>query len=205
MVDPSIYGGNSFFYPVKGNTYLCYKPLEKTDRDKLREGFQRLSSKSVYHRFFGFLKELTDDQVTELLDTDNRDHVAWAGFDFDGEENFGVGVGRFKRSSSKPNEAELALTVIDDYQNIGVGTTLLGIMYYLGGMVGIETFTGIILADNAKLIQRFSELGAVMQRLGHEYEMRLPVYQDFELLPKTRYSTMLMPVLHFLKENNFCY
>ena len=43
-----------------------------------------------------------------------------------------------------------------------------------------------------------------MTRIGSEYEMRLPVHENFDDIPKTRYSRILKPVLAFLKENEFC-
>jgi len=204
MLDLRLFGGNSFFYPAKDNTYLCFKALEQGDRDKFLEGFKKLSKKSIYHRFFGFMKELTPAQVDDLLNTDEQNHVAWAAFDFVGEDSIGIGVGRFRRSIITLNEAELALTVIDEYQQKGVGSVLLAIMYYLGGMLDIDVFTGLIMSDNSKLIRRFSELGAKMTRVGTEYEMRLPVYKDFNKLPNTRYSNTIRPVLKFLKDNDFC-
>ena len=60
MLDLKVFTGNSFFYPAKDNTYVCFKALEKRDREKFIDGFNKLSKASVYHRFFGFLKELTD-------------------------------------------------------------------------------------------------------------------------------------------------
>lgn len=204
MLDLRIFAGNSFFYPIKDNTYLCFKALERHDREKFLDGFKKLSSKSVYHRFFGFMKELTDQQVNDLLNTDKKDHVAWAAMDFVQDDAIGVGVGRFRRSETNPKEAELALTVIDAYQEKGVGTVLLGVMYYLGAILDINIFTGVIMSENAKLIRRFKELGAVMTRVGSEYEMRLPVYKNFDEIPRTRYARVLKPVLQFLKENDFC-
>lgn len=204
MLDLNLFGGNSFFYPVKGNNYVCFKTLDKSDRQRFIDGFNRLSAKSVYHRFFGFMKELSEKQLEELLNTDKKDHVAWAAFDIIGEDVFGIGVGRFKRNEKNRNEAELALTVIDEYQERGVGTALLAIMYYLGSKLDINTFTGIIMSDNAKLIMRFKELGAVMTRIGSEYEMRLPVYVNFDDIPKTRYSRVIRPILTFLEDNEFC-
>ena len=204
MLDLKLFGGNSFFYPGKGNIYLCFKTLEKGDRQLFIDGFNKLSTKSVYHRFFGFMKELTEEQLENFLDTDKKDHIAWAAFDIKDDEVIGIGVGRFKRSEIKKNEAELALTVIDEYQDKGIGTILLGIMYYLAMTVGVDVLTGIIMSDNSKLIKRFKELGAQMNRIGSEYEMRLPVYKEFGDLPKTRYASVLLPVLQFLKENDFC-
>lgn len=204
MLDLKLFAGSSFFYPIRDNTYLCFKVLEPSDRERLLDGFRKLSRKSVYHRFFGFLKELSGQQLEDLLNTNKKDHVAWTAFDIVDDEAIGIGVGRFKRSESNPDEAELALTVIDEYQDKGVGTVLLGVMYYLGMKLNITTFTGVILADNSKLIRRFKDLGAELIRSGSEYEMRLPVFQNMDDIPKSKYSRVLMPVLQFLKENDFC-
>jgi GNAT superfamily N-acetyltransferase len=204
MLDLTIFAGNSFFYPIRDNTYLCFKALEKADREKFLDGFKKLSRKTVYHRFFGFMKELTEEQIEDLLNTDKKDHVAWVAFDIVNDDAIGIGVGRFRRSTSKPQEAELALTVIDEYQDKGVGTVLLAIMYFLGIKLDIEVFTGVLLSDNSKLIRRFKELGAEMIRMGTEYEMRLPVFKNINDIPKTKYSRIVKPVLEFLKENDFC-
>ena len=204
MLDLSVFAGNSFFYPIRDNTYLCFKTLEKRDREKIIEGFKKLSKSSVYHRFFGFMKELSDKQLEDLLNVDKKNHVAWTAFDIKDEDMIGVGVGRFKRLTTNSNEAELALTVIDEYQNKGVGSILLAIMYYLAGKLKIDIFTGFILSDNSRLIQRFRELGAIMKRTGNEFEMRLPVYQDFDKIPKSNYSSVIKQILQFLKENDFC-
>lgn len=204
MLDLKLFAGNSFFYPIRDNTYLCFKVLEPSDREKIVDGFKKLSRKSVYHRFFGFMKELAGQQLEDLLNTDKKDHVAWTAFDIVEDEAIGIGIGRFKRSESNPEEAELALTVIDEYQDKGVGTVLLAVMYYLGIKLDITTFTGVILADNSKLIRRFKDLGAQLTRAGSEYEMRLPVFKKLEDIPKTKYSRVLLPVLQFLKENDFC-
>jgi RimJ/RimL family protein N-acetyltransferase len=204
MPDLSLFGGNSFFYPTKANTFICYKVLEKGDREKLIEGFRKLSDISVYHRFFGKMKELSKEQLDDFLDTDQKDHVAWAAFDINGDEVYGVGVGRFRRSDKNPGEAELALTVIDEYQNLGVGTTLLSVLYFLAAKLNIEIFTGTIMSDNTKLIKRFKELGAVMTRIGSEYEMRLPINKVIDDMPNSKYAEILKPTLTFLKENDFC-
>lgn len=202
MLDYNIFTSNSFFYPVKDNTFLCFKSLEKTDREKFIAAFQKLSKASIYHRFFGFMKELSDKQLDDLLNTDKKDHIAWTAFDIKDDDMIGVGVGRFKRSETNPQEAELALTVVDEYQENGVGTVLLAIMYYLATKLDIKIFTGIMLADNHRLIRRFKELGAKIKRIGNEYEMRLPInINDF---PKSNYSKKIIPVLQFLKENKFC-
>ena len=120
------------------------------------------------------------------------------------DDMIGVGVGRFKRSSTNPREAELALTVIDEYQGKGVGTILLAIIYFLASKLEIDVLTGTILSDNSKLIERFKELGAKMVRIKNEFEMRLPIHTIIDDIPKSDYSKVIIPILLFLKENNFC-
>ena len=190
----------SFYYPLRDGQVVWFKPLERSDREKVIEGFHRLSEQSVYNRFFGYLKELSDEQLDKLLDTNSYDHVAWGAFDFKGDEPFGIGVGRFWRSAERPNEAELALTVIDEYQGKGVGTVLLCILFCIAGKIGIDTFTGIILAENRNLVRRFSDLGAKLTLKGSEYVMRLPVYLSPDELPDTLYANILKNVSKIIKE-----
>lgn len=204
MLDLRLFAGNTFFYPTTDNLYLSYKSIGKSDRANLIDGFNRLSPTSVYHRFFGFLSELSENQLDKLLSIDNKTHVAWAAFDIVNEKPLGVGVGRFRRPDIRATEAELALTVVDDYQGKGIGTVLLGIMYSLAIKLQIETFTGIIMSENDKLIRRFYQLGAQFTRNGSEYEMRLPVFQNFNDIPNSAYKHALIPILEFLQENDFC-
>lgn len=203
MMDLKLFTDNSFFYPVKDNTYLCFKTLGIGDREKFIEGFGKLSQKSRYKRFFGFMKELTEEQIVGFLDTDKKDHIAWTAFDFVNDEAIGVGVGRFKRSKINPKEAEMALTVIDEYQGKGIGAVLLAILYYLASKSDIEILNGIILHENNKLIKRFIDLGATIIRTKNEYEMTLPIYKDFDKIPDSPYSKIIKTILHFLKENDF--
>ncbi len=193
----------SFYYPMKDGTVVYFKPLEKSDREKVIDGFKKLSAQTIYKRFFGYLKELSDDQLDKLLDTNSRDHIAWGAFDFKGDEPFGIGVGRFWRSAEHPNEAELALTVIDDYQGKGVGTVLLCTLYCLASMMDIDMFTGNILSDNMDVIRRFSELGAELKLRDSEYLMRLPVHKNPEQLPDTKYANLMKTVSKLIKEKKW--
>ncbi len=203
MIDAGTFNSKILTFPSQDNERLYFKSFHAYERNELQSGFQKLSQRSVYHRFMGYIKELSNEQLDALTNLDNINRVAWVSYSVKKGVPYGIGIGRFSRSASTPNEAEIALTVIDEFQNKGVGTILFSILYYLGGQMGISTFTGIILASNLPLILRFQDMGAMMCRYTNEYEMRLPVHTDFSKIPDSRYSKIVIPILKELKMN-FC-
>lgn len=129
------------------------------DRDLLLRGFQRLSEESRYRRFLAPMPELTDSMVDYLVDLDHHDHEAILALDEETGE--GIGVARYVRDSSRPDRAEVAVTVIDDWQGRGVGTILLELVGSRARDEGIETFTAMVLASNREMMEVLEGLGPV--------------------------------------------
>ena len=57
-------------------TLVRTRPLRPDDREKLRNGFARLSPESKYRRFFSAPATLSEASLDYLTTTDGRDHVA---------------------------------------------------------------------------------------------------------------------------------
>jgi len=94
-----------------------------SDKELLIRGFARLSPESRYRRFLAATPELTEEMVRYLTQIDHRDHEAIIALeDKTGE---GIGVARYVRSKERPDVAEVAVTVVDDWQGRGLGTLLL--------------------------------------------------------------------------------
>ncbi len=84
-------------------------------------GFERLSPESRYRRFFGPMKELSEPLLDYLTAIDYRDHFAWAALSAEPGpygRPAGLGVGRYIRLED-PQAAEMAVTVVDDWQGGG--------------------------------------------------------------------------------------
>src|SRR6185369_4952726 len=92
------------------------------------EHFSRLSQRSVYFRFFGVKKKLTDDELRQFTELDFQHNVGLvATLQRDGGEEI-IGVGRYARLDAAPGgpvRAEVAFAVADEHQGRGIGTVLL--------------------------------------------------------------------------------
>jgi acetyltransferase len=198
------FGGNAFIYAGKDGAQFCFKAVDESDRDRILAGFKQLSPQSVYNRFFEHLKELSPQHIQELIAADQHDHVVWGAFDIEDSELSGAGIARYKREPSKSDHAELAITVVDAYQDQGVGTILLAILYAIARRSGIRSFTGIALSNNWRMINRFIKIGSTVTRSGSEYHMLIPVYSSLDDMPKNQYAQLLKGIVHDLEDQGIC-
>jgi GNAT superfamily N-acetyltransferase len=148
----------------------------RSDRGLLLRGFERLSRESRYRRFLAPMPELSEEAVRYLTEIDHHDHEAIIGLDEETGE--GIGVARYVRDPKRPDTAELAVTVIDDWQARGVGTLLVEVLSARAREEGITTFTALMLAENDDMMDMLSHLGPVRivdQEAGTiEIEMPIP-------------------------------
>lgn len=109
-----------------GTPALTWSVLPE-DREAIREGYERLSERSRYHRFLTGVPHLTDQLLDHLVDeVDGVDHVALVLFVLDDtHEGVPVGVARVIRYAGRPDAADVAVTVADEWQGRGVATALL--------------------------------------------------------------------------------
>lgn len=132
-------------------------PPSSEDRNELREGIEQLSPESRYRRFFTPVKQVTTQQLTYLTTLDHDAHEALAAVDPD--TGLGIAVARYVVVSDAPTTAEVALTVLDQWQGKGVGGALFRRLAAVALGRGIVRFTGLMLADNAAMIRLLRSLG----------------------------------------------
>src|ERR1700730_6834344 len=108
---------------LRDGSLVEIRPLGPSDKRGLAAGFQRLSELSRYRRFLSPTAQLSDKQLRYLTDIDHHDHEALVAIDPATRD--GLGVARYVRSRARPDEAEFAVAVADDWQQRGLGTALL--------------------------------------------------------------------------------
>ena len=154
----------------------------RSDRELLLRGFERLSPESRYRRFLVPRAELSDEMVRYLTEIDHHDHEAMIALEEETGE--GIGVARFVRSRDRPAVAELAVTVIDDWQGRGVGTLLVEVLSARARAEGINTFSALMLARNEEmmdLLRRLDPVRIIDRELG-TVEIEVPI-PDIGLAP----------------------
>lgn len=119
-------------------------PLVAEDRDYLVRGLEELSVESRFARFGQGRHSLSETEWQYLTNIDQRDHVAWVAM-IDGE---GAGVGRYIRGEEC---AEVALTVLDPYQQRGLGKALLYALIAVARADGIPSFCVEVVPSNLRV------------------------------------------------------
>lgn len=139
---------------------LVLRLMRPSDKAKLVVAFAQLSARSRYLRFFASKSELTEKELRFLTETDCMNHFAIAALERldDGPEGQGIGVARFVRDGEEPTAAEVAITVIDEWQHRGVGRILLERLLEAARERGIERFRFECLAENEDIQRLFQDV-----------------------------------------------
>ena len=133
-------------------TVVWIRSVVPADREQIAAGLAVLSDESRRRRFFTSLPALTEGELDYLTCPDQASHVAIrAECDVDGHRT-GVAIGRYVRIADEPDAAEVAITVLDEYQGRGIGTLLLRTLAELAAEVGIRRFVTYVLWENDVMI-----------------------------------------------------
>ncbi len=159
---------------LRDGSAVLIRPVRSTDAPLLADGFARLSAVSRQMRFLGVKKELSAAELRYLTEVDHHDHEALAALDRAG--GHGAGTARYVRDAGDPQAAEIAVTIVDDWQGRGLGTELLAQMSDRARQEGIRRFTALADAGNVAVAALLRNAGAHLVRRGRdtvEYEITL--------------------------------
>ena len=136
---------------------MLVRAVRPEDAPGFAEAFEQLSETSRYRRFFTVKPRLSEQSLAFFTDVDHHDHEALVAV-APGSGQL-VGVARFIRNPEEPDQAEVAVTVIDAWQQRGVGTVLLRELAQRAAEEGIRHFTAEILAENRPMLNLARRLG----------------------------------------------
>jgi GNAT superfamily N-acetyltransferase len=140
---------------LRDGSALLVRPIRPEDKDAIRSGFERMSPESRYRRFFAPVRRLTDTDLVHLTEVDHHDHEALVAFDAATREP--VAAARFIRAF-EPTHAQVAVTVIDDWQRRGVATAMLELLIERAREEGIERFLALVMEDNPDALKVADQL-----------------------------------------------
>jgi GNAT superfamily N-acetyltransferase len=156
---------------------VTLRQIAPEDKPLIGASFERLGEESRYRRFLSSKKELSAAELDYFVDVDHGDHEAIIAIDqLSGEA---VGVARYVRSNDDAEVAELAVTVIDDWQGRGLGRVLLTRLTDRARREGVRRFSAVVLGQNREALRLFNSFGDVRR----EYDAGM-VELVIELPPK---------------------
>ncbi|MDO8432151.1 MAG: GNAT family N-acetyltransferase [Candidatus Binatus sp.] len=142
---------------------ICIRAIRPDDKARLLEHFAGLSPQSVYFRFMGIRRELSERDLKDLTELDFINHVGLVATITEGGVERLVGVGRYIRGAH-PERAELAFAILDKHQGRGIGTLLLEHLNHIAHANGITEFEANVLGDNTRMLEVFAHSGLKVRR-----------------------------------------
>jgi len=131
---------------LRDGSRVLIRPVQSADAPLLADGFARLSATSRWMRFLTPKKELSPAELRFLTDLDHHDHEALGALDH--RDGRGVGVALYVRQADDPWGADVAVTIVDEWQGRGLGTELLARLSDRAREENIRRFTALVAAEN---------------------------------------------------------
>jgi len=158
-----------FFHAHFSQKFIWHKDLSfhlgtvrPENKKQFAEGLKKLSRESIRNRFLGSKKEFSENELSYLTQLDGHNHYA-LGLELAEKPHDGIGVVRLVRSEIFENEAEVAITVIDEYHGKGLGYLLMQCAALAAMERKIEKLHFSFLPQNDGIIRLMSKLGPVNQ------------------------------------------
>jgi GNAT superfamily N-acetyltransferase len=142
-------GVDELFLRLADGQALPVAPLLRGDRRPVLQVFDGMSPRSRRLRFLTGLPQLPERTLAALVDVDHVRHGAWVV----GRPGSAVAVGRWVRLAREPQVAEIALSVVDDWQGRGIGRALLGVLGVTAADVGVRRLAWTIDGENRRALR----------------------------------------------------
>jgi acyl-CoA hydrolase/GNAT superfamily N-acetyltransferase len=145
-------------FDTKGGKTINFRPIRAVDEDKLRRLFYKLSPDDIYYRFMGAMRTLPHEKAQPLVVMDYEEKFALVGYLGEEPDDEFVAVGRWFLDRAT-NMAEVAFTVVPEWQNQGIGTFMLKTLVDVALEKGISGFTAEVLSTNRKMLSVMGKIG----------------------------------------------
>jgi RimJ/RimL family protein N-acetyltransferase len=162
---------------LRDGATVLIRQVSADDAPLLAEGFARLSAQSRLMRFQLAKKVLSNAELRYLTEVDHCNHEALGALALDTGK--GVGVARYIRDAKDERSAELAVTVLDDWQHRGLGSELVTRLADRAREEGLHRFTAQVAVNNVpatKMLQKLCATELRRDAWDAEYELALHLH-----------------------------
>ena len=133
------------------------REIRAEDAPALRRLVGRSSERSIELRFFGPVKELSEEEARRFAEVDGKDRFALVALDPEDEDEI-VAVVRYEREGDTDG-AEYAVLVEDRFQGRGLGSGLTRCLIEGAKERGIRRLHALVLRENGRMLRLLQSLG----------------------------------------------
>lgn len=150
---------------LRDGTRVTTRAIRPDDAPRLQAFHAQLSPQSVYLRWLSAHPVLTDEEAADLSQVDYHSRMAFVATRPEAAAGASteaiIGVARYAAAPGEgPGAAEAAVVVADAFQQLGLGTLLLGRLLAYARRQAITTWVAEINAENARML-RFIQRGGL--------------------------------------------
>ncbi len=153
-------------FTLKDGIAVIIRPIRPDDADHLQDTFNHLSIETIYQRFHSFKKELLEEEARQLATVDYTSRMAFVATCQKNGRDIVIGVARYALPDpGRPQVAESAVVVQDEYQDRGLGQLLLRRLVRYAQVKGIHQLRGFMQVGNNRMLE-------LVKRSGLPYKTR---------------------------------
>lgn len=146
---------------LRNGLEVVIRAARSDDAERMIEAFKKLEAESIYKRFFGPKKEITEAELQRFREIDFDTRVTLlCTIEHHGREIV-IASGTYARISE--DTAEVAFIVEEDYQRLGISKRLLIHLGKISLSKGIKTFTAEVLPHNSAMLGVLQSCGWPMK------------------------------------------
>lgn len=148
-----------FVERLKDGREVLIRPIRPEDAASHLAFIRGLSSQTLYNRFFGFSRTITDEQLIRFtqIDYDREIAIVARVTDESGEE-VTIGVNRLAYDAHA-GTYEFAVVVADAWQGSGIGSLLMDKLLYVARDRRIKAVFGLVLPRNRRMLALSEKFG----------------------------------------------
>ncbi|MEJ2639617.1 MAG: GNAT family N-acetyltransferase [Desulfosarcinaceae bacterium] len=158
---------------------VCIRPIRPDDAPHLSTLFKRLSPRSIYFRYFTYIKQLSPEMLNRFTQIDYEIEIALVAMRSQSQVEEMLGVSRIVRLI-EAERAEFSVLVGDSWQGRGIGACLMRHAIDIARQRGIRQIFGIVMAENTHMIALGRKLHCKLERLPSSFDLFLTLNLDEE-------------------------
>jgi GNAT superfamily N-acetyltransferase len=151
---------------LRNGLAIVIRAVRPDDHDRLANAFKALERETVYTRFFGYKQEITDAEFAQVDAMDFVRDVMLVVTTQSAAGEIVIGGSRYIAHDAGSGRlvAEVAFTIEEDYQGLGIASRLLQHLAGIARQSGIASFEAEVLAGNKAMLAVFERSGLPMSR-----------------------------------------